>query len=415
MPDITATSSSRKFAPLVVMALLASYAQFGVTTSLGDVAAALGHRVHAASLAAQVGLSGSQLGTGLALVRLASLGALVLSAYADRRGRWSVIHAALLVGLGWSVVAALSPTYWFFVACFALGRPFLSAASALLQVVTVETSSTHQRVTRLAWLAAGGGSGAGLSALVHAGINSPSAFRWLFASSALAMVVVVVLMRTAAPEREERSETTVRLGAVEAGLRSRLVRVGIVVAGLAAIAAPANGFTFVYGENILHLSARALAALVSVSALSGLVGLSLAHLWRPAWGRRYGVALGVGLSVVASSLAYFGGRASFIAGYIVGVGGAGFVTPLMAALGTELFPRAQRATTSGWLVVAGVVGALAGLGIFGVIADTGWTGGDSVLRYAALITFVPTLGCLYALRGLPDFTLVALDHVEVGP
>ena len=43
----------------------------------------------------------------------------------------------LLVGLLITACAALSPSYWFFVACFALARPLLASTATVVQVVTV--------------------------------------------------------------------------------------------------------------------------------------------------------------------------------------------------------------------------------------------------------------------------------------
>jgi len=47
--------------------------------------------VHGTTFADQAGLSGTQLGIGLAVIRLASLGALPLAGAADRLGRRRVL------------------------------------------------------------------------------------------------------------------------------------------------------------------------------------------------------------------------------------------------------------------------------------------------------------------------------------
>ena len=146
---------------LALLALFAGFAQFGAVASLADVARPFGHVSPTGSLSARVGLSSSVLGLGLAVLRLASLGALPLAYLADRWGRRRLLRDTLLVGLAVTAAAALSPSYWIFVACFALGRPLLSTASALLQVVTVELAGARRRVGRLAVVAAGSGAGAG--------------------------------------------------------------------------------------------------------------------------------------------------------------------------------------------------------------------------------------------------------------
>ncbi len=56
---------------LFVIALVAGFAQFGAVASLDDVARHFGHHASSESLQNVVGLSGSVLGIGLAILRLA--------------------------------------------------------------------------------------------------------------------------------------------------------------------------------------------------------------------------------------------------------------------------------------------------------------------------------------------------------
>jgi MFS family permease len=403
---VKVSPATRSRGAVAVIAALASYAQFGVTTSLGDVAHSLGHPGTTSSLVAEAGLSGSQLGVGLAVVRGASLFALIFAARADRTGRWPVIRWTTIVGLILTAVAAFSPTYWFFVACFALGRPFLSATSALLTVVTTETSRVRERVGHLAVLAAATGAGAGLAALVHSVLKSPQGFRWQFASAGLAVLLTGPLARRS-EEPVVTEEHPARLGRVERRWRGRLWGVALVVAALSAVSGPANGFTFVYGENVLGFSPGRVTLVLVASSVSGLAGLLLARRVGQRGSRGLGITGGFLFVVIGSVIAYSGSRAGFVVGYLFGVGAAGFVTPLLGAMSTEIFPRSQRATTSGWLVVAGVLGALSGLLVFGAVADAARATGTGVLADAARVTFLPTLLALGAL-----VRLARLDPAE---
>ena len=77
---------SRVTLALFSIALIAGFAQFGAVASLNDVARHFGHLVDTRhSLRSAVGLSGSVLGLGLAVLRLASLGAMPLTATAERK------------------------------------------------------------------------------------------------------------------------------------------------------------------------------------------------------------------------------------------------------------------------------------------------------------------------------------------
>ncbi len=393
---------------IAALALFAGFAQFGAVASLADVAKHFGHVTHSTSLASQVGLSGSVLGLGLAALRLASLGALPLASLADRWGRTRLVRQTLWLGLAVSAAAALSPNYWIFVACFALGRPLLSTASALLQVMTVELSSSARRVGRLAFVAAGAGTGAGLSAILHGAIRSSGSFRWLFALAILPVVAVGALLRVV-PEPPTRDTTLLaRVGRVPREHRGPLWRVSAVIAVLGMIGGPANGFVFVYGESILHIAPSRVALMVSAAALTGLAGLLLSRWLAQRWGRRATVSVGLVASGLTATLAYGGGRVDFVLGYLLGVAAAGLVTPVITALGTEIFPHHVRATAAGWLVVAGVLGAMAGLGLFGWVGDVVHSSGSAALRWPALITFVPMLWTAWLVRALPESAGVEL-------
>ncbi len=119
---------------LALMAFASGFGQGGAVSALGDVAKHFGHVVHGTTVADQAGLSGTVLGVGLAVLRLASLGALPLAGLADRFGRRRMLIATSALGLVFTVLAAASPGYWWFIVIFALGRPSLSATNALTQV-----------------------------------------------------------------------------------------------------------------------------------------------------------------------------------------------------------------------------------------------------------------------------------------
>jgi len=388
---------------LFFAALVASFAQFGAVASLNDVARHFGHHGAGQSLQGEVGLSGSVLGLGLAVLRLSSLAALPLSSLADRWGRTRVLQRTLLIGLLATASAALSPTYWFFVLCFALARPLLSAASTLVQVVTVELSSSSHRIHRLVIMAAGAGIGAGLSAVLHGLIRGPDSFRWLFAL-ALVPVVVVAPMLGRVPEPRHHSPDTplAHLGAIPNGSRGRLGVVAAVAFTVGMITGPANGFAFVYGEGVLKISPHFVATIVALSAFTGLAGLLLSRRLARTVGRRWTVALGVVATALTSTFAYSGGKIDFTVGYMVGVAAAGVLAPAATALSTEIFSHSFRATAAGWVVVAGVLGATSGLFLFGWVGDAVHTSHATSLRVPALVTFLPLVPVVALLARLPE-------------
>lgn len=414
LPEPTGDAPSLRYrdrvtVALFLAALFAGFGQFGAVASLNDVARHFGHAAAGGSLQGAVGLSGSVLGAGLAVLRLASLAALPLASLADRWGRTKVLQRSLVLGLLATATASLSPSYWFFVLCFAFARPLLSAASALVQVVTVELSSTKRRMHRLVVMAAGAGIGAGLSAVLHGFIRGPDSFRWLFALALAPALFIGPLVRTIPEPAHERVATTfARLGSVPQSIRGHLVVVSMISFAVGMITGPANGFAFVYGEGVLRISPHVVATVVAASAGTGLVGLLISRRLARSLGRRWTVAVGVLGTGLTAAYAYSGGRLNFVVGYMVGVGAAGILAPAATAISTEIFAHSYRATAAGWVVVAGVLGATAGLGLFGWVGDAVHASGADALRIPALVTFLPLLPVVYLLRRLPESAGVEL-------
>ena len=87
----------------------------------------------------------------------------------------------------------------------------------------------------------------------------------------------------------------------------------------------------------------------------------------------------------------------FVVGYMIGVFAGGLFAPAAAALVTESFPSTVRASASGWVVVAAVLGALAGLFTFGPVADA-----SGSTAWAGAVAFLPGLPALLLLRRLPE-------------
>ena len=375
MTDELATPTPRAHRVMWILflaTLAAGFAEFGATTSLNDVARHFGHLTQSNSIQSVVGLSGSALGLGLAAYRLSSLAALPLASLADRWGRTRVLRTTLLGGLVITALASLSPSYWIFVLCFALARPLLSVANTLVQIITVELASVKLRIQRIAIMAAGLGIGSGLSAVVHGVLRGPDSFRWLFAIALVPALLVVPLLHTIPEPATQPGETPLaHLGVIALDARSRLAIVCSLSFLIGVITGPAGGFTFVYAEGILQMRPSSVSEVVVATAL-------------------------------ASTLAYGGGKSPFIVGYILGVGAGGLLSPAVTAVSTEIFAHRFRATAAGWITVAGVLGAIGGLELFGWVSDAVRTSSSSGLRVAALATFLPLLPVLVLLVRLPE-------------
>jgi len=384
---------------LIVVGIFVGFGEYGAVAALADVAKHFGHVTSTTSVASVVGLSGSVLGIGLAIFRLSSLGALPLAALADRWGRRNTLHLTVMVGLLCTVIATASPGYWYFVLCFAIGRPFLSAALSLLQVIAVEVSSAAQRIRALTLVAAGSGAGAGLAIVIHGVVRGGENFRWLFAAALLPLLLTSRVVRDLP---QQVIDSDVRLGRVPREHHRALVHVALLTGLVAVISGTANGFIFVYGESILHVRPSHLAVIVALSGGTGIVGLFASQFIAKRWGRRITVVVAISGTALAASLAYSGGYDRFVVGYLCGVAMGGFLTPPLNALGVELFPRHVRATAAGWIVVATVIGATTGLVLFGSLIDGTHTLAIIAFRHAALWTFLPVAPLSLVVFLLPE-------------
>jgi MFS family permease len=387
---------------VAVVALAAGFGQFGAVAALGDVAKTFGHVTHGGSLTARVGLSGSTIGIGLAVIRGASLAGLPLTGAADRLGRRRTLLACCAVGLVLTVLAALSPGYWWFVAIFALGRPPLSAANALAQVSAGELTASHDRAKAVALVAAGYGVGAGITAVVASLGRGSLGFRGVFALAAVPLVAVVVLARRVAePDRFVQAGPSGRgepvLGPVGRRFRRRLLLVCGVGFSVAFITGPANSFVFVYAQNVRHVSGALTATMVVVAAPTGLIGLLAGRAMADALGRRPTIAVAMAGLAGFGLLLYSGSVPALFVGYALGVLAGGMIAPPVGAMVNEVFPTSVRASVAGWSVAASVLGAVAGLVAFGAVADVG-----NRLSLAAAVTFLPAVPMAALLLGLPE-------------
>ncbi len=377
---------------LALVAMASGFGQFGVVAALGSVAKGLGQVVPGSSLADRVGLSGTVLGVGLAIIRLSSLGSLPVTGLADRVGRRLVLVGTLTAGLALTVAAAASPSFWWFVVIFALGRPLLSTTSALSQVAAAEQTASADRAKAVALIAAGYGVGAGLIAIVHSLAAGALGFRGVFVLALVPLASVPLLRRwIVEPDRYQvmRAADEHPLpvwGAVAPAYRKRLAVIAALGFAISFVTGPANSFVFLYAQNILHQRGIVTAAMVVGAGVTGLVGLLAGRWLADRVGRRPAGALGVVGVVAFSSLAYAGTAPALVTGYVLAVLSGAVFAPAIGATLNEQFPTSVRASVAGWFLAAGVLGAVAGLVVFGVLATA-----ENRFSEAAVVTFVPVV------------------------
>lgn len=368
------------------------FAQFGVVAALGSVATGFGQVTHGASFADQAGLSGTELGVGLAIIRLAAMGGLPVTGLADRFGRRKMLLITVGAGLTLTALAAASPTYWWFVVIFAAGRPLLSATNGLAQVDVTEQTASSDRTKAVALIAAGYGLGAGAISIAHSLFAGALGFRGVFLLALVPLALLPLLRRwLTEPDRFEvaaaaTDHPTPVFGAVARPFRARLAVIVVLGFAVNAITGPANSFVFLFAQDFLHQPGYVTAGMVALAGVAGFAGLLLGRWLADRVGRRLTGAMAMLAMTVLAILAYSGAATALVIGYPLGVLAAAVFGPAMGALTTELFPTKVRASVVGWSLAAGVLGAVIGLIVFGVVARAGHP-----FATAGLLTFLPTL------------------------
>lgn len=387
---------------LALLALASGFGQFGAVSALGDVARTFGRVVHGTSIADQAGLSGTQLGIGLAVLRIASLGGFPLAGLADRFGRRRILLLTCSLGLVFTVAASASPGYWWFVVIFAMGRPLLSATNAVAQVGAAEETGSADRAKAVALIAAGYGIGGGLTVVIH-GLGGAIGFRGVFALAVVPLVGVffvrkwLVETRRFAVEAAAETHTMPVFGAVGKKYRWRLLVVLSLALAVAVVTGPANSFIFIYAQNVLHLSGVVTALMVVVAGAFGFVGLFAGRWLADHVGRRPTAAGAMVAMILSGVLSYSGSRAALLIGYELAILSASTFAPAAGSLLNELFPTGVRASVAGWNIAASVVGAVIGLLAFGSVADVG-----NRFAIGAAATFLPMLLAVFLFLLLPE-------------
>jgi MFS family permease len=307
------------------------------------------------------------------------------------------------LGLAMTAAAAASPSYWWFVAIFASGRPLLSATNALAQVTAAEQTGSADRAKAVALIAAGYGTGAGVVAIVHSLAERAIGFRGVFVLALVPLALLPLLSRwisepdrfaVAAAGSEHRVPV---LGAVARPFRRRLLVIAVLAFAVSVITGPANSFVFLFAQNFLHQRGIVTAAMVVGAGAAGLVGLLAGRWLADRVGRRLTGALAMVAVALFATLTYTGSASALLTGYILGVFAGSVFAPAAGSLVNELFPTSVRASVAGWSLAAGVLGAVTGLVIFGAVAEAVHS-----FAVAGLVTFLPAALVMVLFWLLPE-------------
>jgi MFS family permease len=334
-----------------------------------------------------------------AVVRATALLALLLSWWADRRGRRAPLLIAFALIPAGNLVTAFAPSLPAFAAFQGVARIGTIALGALGLLLIAEEVNPAVRGYASGIFALGLSMGTGFGLIITPQAQaSDEAWRWLFGASSLPLLLLPVLYLRLRESRAFRRGTHASLGAaLQSGRAARFWPMAGLSFAVAAFTGPAAGFINPRLVNDLGW-AQGGASLLLVLASTPAVPLGLLAGGRAAdlIGRRPTELVAMIVGVGGGVLAYFSetGWAMGLGIFLSILGSSGFA-PAFAAQRAELFPTEMRATATAWMVNAGILGGLGGflagrfaIGAWGVPVTIAGLGG-LLLASGALLLLIP--------------------------
>lgn len=308
-----------------------------------------------------------------AVTRFVALGAVFFSLYGDRFGRRRPFLLAFAIAPLGNLLTALAPGALAFTIFQAITRIGVVAAAALSIVFLAEELSPRLRGFGIGVAAIAGAVGNGVSLiLLPLADRGTSAWRFLFALSAVGLLVLPILIRFlresraySAPEYHVPFAAVVREGHAQ-----YLYALGALAFFVSAFATPALDFALERLIDDLAWTTTSARNLLIVFSGLGTLGLVVGGRIADAVGRRPAELLALALGLVGGLGFYF-----FDSGWLIGpslfVGtfGATALTPAFAAQRSELFPTRLRATAGAWVTNAAIVGSIFGFVVGGLLID----------------------------------------------
>jgi MFS family permease len=354
------------------------------------------------------------LGVALAASRVGVLIGLVASVLSDRRGRRSLLLLSVGGVCAGTAVSAIAPNLPFFAAGQVLVRGFSNSAFAVAGIIAIEEAPEGARAYTISILSLAGGLGyaPGLW-LLPLGDRGAQTWRVSFGLAAACALFLPGLAkrlietgRYVALAGQETRRGSVRevVGRFYGG------RFGVLVLAsfLGSIfGAPGAQFQNRYLAEIRGFSGLGISVFIAVTGVPGFFGLLLGGRLAEAHGRRPVAVAGLLLTTVLQMLFFVtAGPPLWVVSCLSSIGG-GMLTPVLGALGIELFATEIRGTANGLLIVSGVAGAALGLLVTGLIA--GVVGG---LGNAIALTGVAALAVVPLIPRLPEAAWRTLDEIS---
>ncbi|MGE3619384.1 MAG: MFS transporter [Acidimicrobiia bacterium] len=315
----------------------------------------------------EFGASDRAQGATLAAVRVGVLGAVALTALADRRGRRRALLGSVAAACAFATLGAVSTNLVVLGVGQTISRGFTTAAAVLVAVVGIEEMRASSRAYAASLLAMAGALGVGtcLWVLPLADLGE-RAWRLLY----LFPLAALLPLRWIARHLPESRRFTAPHGTATMGGHARrfwLLAASGLLLGL--FTAPASQFMNDFLREERGFSALQITVFAIATNTPGGIGVIVGGRLADLRGRRTIGAVGVVAgTVLTAGMLYVHGWpmwALSVAGAVLGA----MTVPALGVYGPELFPTSLRGRANGIIAVAGVAGSSTGLLLAGWFSD----------------------------------------------
>ncbi len=345
-------------------------------------------------------------GATLAAVRIGVLGALALTALADRHGRRRVLLACAGAGCVIAALSGLAPNLIALGGAQTLVRGLATAGGILVVIVAAEEMPAGSRAFAITLISAAGAFGAGLC-LMALPLADVGEWGWrLVLGAAILLLPIVRRVSRHLPESRRYNTAHAEVGMTGHGRRFWLLAVSSFL--LALFTAPASQLLNEFLRNEQGFSALRITMFSLITNTPGGIGLVVGGRLADNRGRRLVGAVGVfGGTLLTVLMVLLGGWPMWglsMAGAIVGA----MVVPALGVYGPELFPTALRGRANGIISILGVTGSVIGLATAGYLSDR-WNGLGPAL---AVLAVGPLLMAGLVLAAYPETAHLELEDIN---
>jgi MFS family permease len=350
--------------------------------------------------------SKSQQGATLAAVRLGVLGALALTALADRRGRRRVLLGAAAGACLVSALGAVAPDLVTLGLSQAVVRGLATAGAVLITILAAEEMPAGSRAFAVSLLTMTGALGVGMCLWVLPLADlSVHSWRLLYALPLLGLPVVRHVSRHLT---ESRRFTVVHADAGMAGHGRRFWLLATSALLLNLFTAPASQLMNEFLRDERGFSAARISLFTVLTNTPGAIGIVVGGRLADTRGRRIVGAVGVTGGVAFTVAMVLAGGwpmwALSVAGAVVGAA----TVPALGVYGPELFPTSLRGRANGIIAILGVAGSVIGLLVAGYLSDR-WGGLGPAL---AVLSVGPACMALLVLVAYPETAHRELEELN---